>query len=608
MTIRIFMHVNYEKYEALLQRVEKPARYSGGEYNSCTDFSKGKVSFCLCFPDLYEVSISNLGNKIIYNYLNSLDSYSCERCYCPWTDMAEELRKSGLPLFSLDSRTPLKEFDALGFSLSYEMCYTNVLEMLSLSYIPLKTADRGEDDPFIFAGGVCTVNPEPYSDFVDFVILGEGEVNITPVLDIIEKKKKGELTKKEALEEIDKLYFAYAPSLHEEIRENGKFLGLKNEPYARKAITDDFDTCYFPTNQIVPNIQAVHDRAVLEIFRGCPRGCRFCQAGFGYRPLRGRTPERLIELAKLLIDQTGFDEISLNSLSTGDFPCIEETIRGISKVAKERGVKLSLPSLRLDSFAGEKTDGLKKTGSLTFAPEAGSQRLRNVINKDISEEDFENAMKEAFLAGYRSVKLYFMLGLPTETDEDILGIFEMCKKVKEIYRAVTGRKDVSVSASCANFVPKPFTPFERRAQDRAEEFDRKHKLLRETFYKSGFKLSYHDTFTSKLEGTFALGGREMNAVLLRAYELGATFDGWTEKFDRSAWEKAFEDCNVSVENETGGYAKEDVLPWYFIDVGVSKKFFEKEDELAEKGVATGGCGEKCLGCGATKLGECKKCF
>lgn len=607
MSTKVNMHENYDKYEELLQRVEKPARYSGGEFNACSDFSKGKASFCLCFPDLYEVAISNLGNKIIYNYLNSLDDYSCERCYCPWSDMAAELRKSGLPLFSLDTRTPLNEFDGLGFSLSYEMCYTNMLEMMDLSGIPLKSCDRGENDPLIFAGGVCTVNPEPYSDFVDFVIIGEGEVNLTPVIDVFAKRKNG-MSRADALKEIDELYFAYVPSLHDEIRENGKYTGLTNEPYARKAIVEDFNECYFPTNQIVPNIQAVHDRAVLEIFRGCPRGCRFCQAGFGYRPLRGRTPEKLIELTAKMIDETGFDEISLNSLSTGDFPCIEETIRGISKIAKERGVKLSLPSLRLDSFAGEKTDGLKKTGSLTFAPEAGSQRLRNVINKDISEEDFENAMKEAFEAGYRSVKLYFMIGLPTETDEDIKGIFEMCKKVKEIYRKVTGRKDVTVSASCANFVPKPFTPFERRPQDSVEEFDRKHLLLRDTFYKSGFKLSYHDTFTSKLEGTFALGGREMNDVLLNAYRLGATFDGWTEKFDKEIWKKAFEMAGVDVEEETKGYNKDDVLPWQFIDVGVSRRFFEKEDELAEKGIATGGCGEKCLGCGATKLGECKKCF
>lgn len=601
------MHENYAKYEELLQKVEKPARYSGGEYNSRTDFSKGKARFCLCFPDLYEVAISNLGNKIIYNYLNSLDEYSCERCYCPWSDMAKELRESGLPLFSLDTRTPLNEFDGLGFSLSYEMCYTNMLEMLALSNIPLKSKDRTEKDPLIFAGGVCTVNPEPYSDFVDFVIIGEGEVNLTPVMDVLAKYRNG-LSREEALKEIDELYFAYVPSCHNEIRIDGKYAGLENEPYARKAIVEDFNECYFPTDQIVPNIQAVHDRAVLEIFRGCPRGCRFCQAGFGYRPIRGRTPEKLIELTKKLIDETGFDEISLNSLSTGDFPCIEETIRGISKVAKERGVKLSLPSLRLDSFAGEKTDGLKKTGSLTFAPEAGSQRLRNVINKDISEEDFENAMKEAFQAGYRSVKLYFMIGLPTETDEDIKGIFEMCKKVKEIYRSVTGRRDVTVSASCANFVPKPFTPFERRPQDSAEELDRKHELLRDIFYKSGFKLSYHDTFTSKLEGTFALGGREMNDVLYNAYNLGATFDGWTEKFNKDAWKKAFEISGIDIEKETDGYEKADVLPWQFIDVGVSRKFFEKEDELAEKGIATGGCGEKCLGCGATKLGECKKCF
>ncbi len=595
------------QYEQLLTLVEKPARYSGGEYNCAKNFDKG-VKFCLCFPDSYEVAISNLGNKIIYHYLNSLDGYSCERCYSPWIDMAALLKEKNLPLFSLDTRTPLGEFDALGFSLSYEMCYTNMLDMMALSFIPLKSCDRGEEYPIIFAGGVCTVNPEPFAPFVDFVVLGEGEENLTPVLDLIKEYKDNKKSKKWLLEEVDKLYFAYVPSFHDEVFENGKFIGLTNNPNAKKAIVKDFENCYFPTNQLVPNIQAVHDRAVLEIFRGCPRGCRFCQAGFGYRPIRGRRVETLLKMCEELIDKTGFDEISLNSLSTGDYPCIEELVKGLYDTTKKRGIKLSLPSLRLDSFDSDKAEGIKKNGSLTFAPEAGSQRLRNVINKDISEEEYEKALTEAFKSGYRSVKLYFMIGLPTETEEDIKGIFDMCLKAKRIYKQITGRKDVSIAASVANFVPKPFTPFETEPQDRTEQFEAKHKYLRELFYHSGFKLNYHNAFTSKLEACFALGGRDMAKVLFLAYQKGARFDGWSEFFNREIWQEALKECNIDVDDYTDGYKDGEVLPWYFIDVGVSRKFLQLENKRAKEGILTGGCNQDCKGCGANALGECKLCF
>ncbi|MEG1805352.1 MAG: TIGR03960 family B12-binding radical SAM protein [Clostridia bacterium] len=595
------------RYEELLLSVQKPARYSGGEYNSC-EIKKAEASFCLCFPDVYEVAISNLGNKIIYHMINETTEYSCERCYSPWEDMAALLREKNLPLFSLETRTPLGEFDALGISLSYEMSYTNALDMLALSNIPLHSVDRNETHPLVFAGGVCVVNPEPLWEFMDFFVLGEGETNLTPVLDIIKSAKKDKLSRIETLKKINELEFTYVPMLHDEIFENGKYLGLTNSPHTVKAIVQDLDKAFFPTKQIVPNIEAVHDRAVLEVFRGCPRGCRFCQAAFCYRPIRCKTPETLIDSCEKMIKQTGFDEISLSSLSTGDYPSIIPTLKGVSKVTLENNVRLSLPSLRLDSFDSEFVTDMKKTSALTFAPEAGTQRLRDVINKNITVEEFENAMRQAFETGYKSVKLYFMIGLPTETDEDVKGIYEMAMRVKEIYRSVVHKKDVNISCSVANFVPKPFTPFMWEKQDTAEEFKRKHQLLRELFFKTGMGLKYHDAFTSKLEGVFALGGRKTSKLLDSAYKNGCRFDGWTEFFNKEAWQKSLDECGMDMDELTKGYSFDDVLPWYFIDVGTSENFLKKENITAKTNAVTGDCMQNCLGCGANKLGECKVCW
>ncbi len=597
----------YEKYEELLIHVAKPSRYSGGEFNSYNPFPS-KVKFCLCFPDVYEVAISNLGNKIIYHMINDTEGLSCERCYSPWADMASLLREKNLPLFSLETRTPLGEFDLLGMSLSYEMCYTNVLDMLNLSGIPLKAKDRDESHPLVFAGGVCAVNVEPMHEFFDFVVLGEGEVNLIPVIKFMEKAKDLGMSKMEILKEVDKFSFAYVPSLHQEVFENGKFVGLSNDAKMVKAVAADMDKAYFPTKQIVPNMQAVHDRSVLEVFRGCPRGCRFCQASFCYRPIRAKNPETLIAQCENSIKETGFDEISLSSLSTGDYPRIVEVIKGMTAFTKAKKVKMSLPSLRLDSFDEDFVRDMKKTTSLTFAPEAGTQRLRNVINKNITEEEFENAMEQAFLQGYKSVKLYFMIGLPTETDEDLAGIFEMAKKVKEIYRRVKNRRDVNIQCSVANFVPKPFTPFQWEAQNTQEEFTRKHKLLREMFFRSGYSLKYHDSFTSVLEGIMALGGREVSKLILKAYEKGCNFDGWTECFRADLWQEAILETGIDVEKITGGYAFDQVLPWHYVDVGVNESFFKNENLLAKKSAVTGDCMEKCLGCGANKLSECKTCW
>ena len=597
----------YIEYEKLISKTQKPGRYSGGEYNSYLK-QYDNLKYCLCFPDVYEVGMSNLGIKILYHMINEKTRFFAERCFTPWVDFGKDLEDADLPLFSLESRTPLKDFDVISFSIGFEMCYTNILYMLKLGGVPLLRKDRSENDPLVFLGGVCTVNPQPLCDFVDFVYVGEGEVSLETILDMIEKGKESGKSKNEILESLNQLDAIYVPAFSTEIfDENGVYKGLTDGKIIKKDYVKDLDASYYPANVVVPNIEIVHNRAVLELFRGCARGCRFCQAGFCYRPIRAKKVDTLVDLAKKTIKETGFEEMSLNSLSSSDFPNLEDLIGKLKDLCWDKRVKLSLPSLRLDNFKSQYVEKSRKS-SLTFAPEAGTQRLRDVVNKNITEEDIQNGLTKAFESGYTSVKLYFMIGLPTETMEDVEAIFALALKVKEIYRNVTRKKDVRISVSVANFVPKPFTPFMWVAQDTASMFTEKHTRLKELFYHSGINLSYHDSFVSKLEALFALGGMKLSNLLLTAFEKGCIYDSWNDQFQEDKWKEALVECGIDLEKETSGFDPAARLSWDHIDVGVSNDYFKKEYDLSFEGKTTKDCLDSCNGCGKNIAGDCKKCW
>ena len=604
-----------KKLERLLLSVQKPGRYSGGEINSVIKNKDNiDVRFAFCFPDTYEIGMSHLGMKILYSQFNSRDDIWCERVFAPWIDFEEVMRKNNIPLFALESRDPIKDFDFIGFTLQYEMAYTNVLNMLDLAHIPLRSAERTELSPLVVAGGPCCCNPEPLADFIDIFFLGEGEEVDLELIDLYKEYKKNGKSKLEFLTAAAKIEGVYVPSLYNaEYNEDGtikKITPIKNAPETvKKRIINDLDNAYYPENFVVPFIEIVHDRAVQEIFRGCIRGCRFCQAGFIYRPVREKSVDTINRQAKCLCENTGYDEISLSSLSTSDYREIEPLLNKLLEWTDTSHVSLALPSLRIDNFSDELLEKIKhvRKSGLTFAPEAGSQRLRDVINKNITEEEIINTCKTAFVGGYTSVKLYFMLGLPTETDEDLKAIADLGQKIVNEYYALETRpkgKSVSVSISVSTFVPKPFTPFQFEPQITKEEMRRRQEYLKSCITTKKISLSYHDSSTSFLEGVLARGDRRLGKVLEYAFKNGCRFDSWTECFNPEKWEDAFEKCGLSAEFYSGRNREYfEINPWDHLDYGVTKAFLIKENKTAHSQKTTPNCREKCSNCGATCFGE-----
>lgn len=613
--------IDIEKFDRVLKRVEKPARYIGMEKNSIKkDLSKVKVKFAFAFPDIYEVGMSHLGLHILYNLLNNEEDIACERVFAPWFDMEKEMKKEGIPLYTLENKEPVSSFDFIGFTLQYEMSYTNIINMLYLGGIPILSKDRKDTDPFIIAGGPCVYNPEPIADIIDFFVIGEGEEVILEILEKYKDFKNTGDSRSNFLKEVSKIQGVYVPELYQiYYKEDGTIdkmePKIKGVPRTiKKRIIKDLDKVYFPNKLIVPYIEIVHDRIPLEIFRGCTRGCRFCQAGMIYRPVREKSPHRILELAEKLVESTGYEDISLTSLSSCDYSELQLLVSKLMDRYKEERVGVSLPSLRLDSFSMEiikEIEKVRKTG-LTFAPEAGSQRLRDVINKGITEEDLNTAIPYAFSEGWSTIKLYFMIGLPTETDEDVLGIKDLGYKVKDMFFSQPkdkrkGNLKITVSTSC--FVPKPFTPFQWVGQDDYEEFNRKIDLLKNNIKDKKIAYNYHNPKLSYLEAILARGDRKLSKVLIKAWEKGCKFDGWSEKFDFDKWMEAFKETGI----EGDFYAlrersTEEILPWDFINIGVTKKYLIKEYENAKQEQLTRDCRLGCTGCGINKCfigGVCK---
>ena len=597
------------RLEKLMLSVQKPGRYSGGEINSVIkDKSKVDVRFAFCFPDTYEIGMSHLGMKILYSQFNARDDIWCERVFAPWVDFEEVMRQNDIPLFALESRDSIKDFDIIGFTLQYELSYTNVLNMLDLAGIPLKSADRKGLAPLVVAGGPCACNPEPLADFVDLFFLGEGEEVDLEVIDLY--KKYGKNGDKQAfLREAAQIPGVYVPSLYDIEYNDDKTIKAitpkDNAPKViQKRIIRDMDSVHYPDKFVVPYIEIVHDRAVQEIFRGCIRGCRFCQAGFIYRPVREKSPDVINKQAKAICDNTGYDEISLSSLSTSDYSQLEPLLNDMLDWSQKDNVSLSLPSLRVDNFSKElldKINHVRKSG-LTFAPEAGTQRLRDVINKNVTEEEIMRTCRMAFEGGYTSVKLYFMLGLPTETDEDLKGIAELGQKIVNEFYAMPNKpkgKSVNVSISVSTFVPKPFTPFEFEPQIDIEEMRRRQSVIRDSVTTRKVSVSWHESKVSFLEGVFARGDRRLGSVIEAAVKKGCRFDGWDECFHLDKWIEAFNECGIEPEFFANRKREfDEILPWDHLDYGVSKTFLINENKTAYAAITTPNCKEKCSNCGA----------
>lgn len=604
--------------ERLLPHVQKPARYTGGELNSVVkDASKVKLRYAFCFPDSYEIGMSHLGMKILYSLVNERDDAWCERVFAPWVDMEEEMRKNHVPLFALESGDALDKFDLIGFTLQYELSYSNVLNMLDLGNIPLRSKDRTSLTPIVVGGGPCACNPEPLADFFDIFLPGEGEEVTNELIDLlIEHKEKGS-SKLEFLREAAKIEGVYVPAFYDvAYHEDGTIASVTAKETAparvKKRIISDLDSVYYPDKFVVPFVDIVHDRAVTEVFRGCIRGCRFCQAGFIYRPIREKKSETVNRQAKCLCETTGYDEVSLCSLSTSDYSQVEKLIPDMLSWAVPEKINVSLPSLRVDNFSEELMEELKKVrkSGLTFAPEAGTQRLRDAINKNVTEEEVLHTSAQAFRGGWTAVKLYFMMGLPTETLDDIAGIAELAQKVvNEFYKNPDKPKGkgVTVSVSVASFVPKPFTPFQWEPQDTMEQLVEKQKYLLENVHTHKIQVSWHQSQTSFLEGVFARGDRKLCDVIESAWRKGCKFDGWDEFFLFDKWTEAFKECGVDpsfYSNRRRDF--NEILPWDHLDYGIRKEFLIAENKKAHESVTTPNCRQKCSACGAAKLngGHC----
>lgn len=602
-----------QEIENILPLVEKPARYTGGELNCVyKDASKVDIRFAFCFADTYEIGMSHLGMKILYSVLNGRSDIWCERVFAPWIDMESEMRKNNIPLYALESGDYIRDFDFIGFTLQYEMCYTNILNMLDLAGVPLLSADRGEGDPFVCMGGPCAYSAEALCDFADFYFLGEGEEMNLEVMDAYKEWKKSGGKRIDFLKSITQIEGVYVPSFYDVEYDGDRIKSITpNCPEApkrvKKRIIRDLDSVYYPEKIIVPFIEIVHDRIMLEIFRGCIRGCRFCQAGMIYRPVREKKPDTLIKSVEKLIASTGYDEISLSSLSTSDYTCLREFTDKLLDITEKEKISLSLPSLRLDSFSMELMEKVQKVrkSSLTFAPEAGTQRMRDIINKNITEENLLSSVKMAFEGGYSSIKLYFMIGLPFETIEDVCGIADLSKKVVRQYLETPKEKrspGLRVTTSVASFVPKAFTPFQWAKQDDNETLRKKQLALKEAMNDKRVKYNYHEAPVSVLEGVFARGDRRLSKVLLKAHEKGIKFDGWSDQFNLDKWHEAFADAGIKIETYTRARSYDEILPWDMIDIGVTKEFMLSEAKKAEQGITTPNCREKCSGCGAARFG------
>lgn len=543
---------------------------------------------CLCFSDKYEVGMSNIGVRILYHMLNDMEGFICERSFAPDLDMAQELRRRGQRLFSIETKRDIVDFDLIGFSVQFELQYTNIPYMFELAGIPLYAKDRPEDFPPVVAGGPCAVNPMPFAPFFDAVLIGDGEITFKQINELHLKCKEQGLSKSEFLRLATEIDGVYVPSIGNR---------------TKRAVVQDLDEAYFPTSILVPNCDIVHDRSTIELFRGCANGCRFCQACFFYRPIRERKPDTLVRYATQLMDNTGYDELSLCSLSTSDYSHLKEIVDGIKEQADARKVKLALPSLRLDSFEAEiyeETNG----SSLTFAPEAGTQRLRNVINKNIGEQDIYNSIKGAMEHGVKNVKLYFMIGLPTETDEDLQGIVDIVYLVKDLHRRYGKSKLINIIVSTAVFIPKPLTPFQWERQISVEEMKHKQDFLKEKLRIKNVKYSWHGAESSVIEALLARGGETLAPVIEEAYEQGAVFDSWSEHFHYEYWLKAIEKCNIDVEEFVGEQSEDKDFCWDIVDNGVTKAYLLAERHKSRQGVTTPNCIGKCNGCGASKLGRC----